>query len=254
MNRSPWFDSAIVDETYVFPRANVALVAVPKNACTSLKASLLAAEGVTTDGLDSEGVHRLASEFRMMTSESLAGRRTLIALRNPFTRLRSAYFDKFVLKPNEDAENVIQAIWKSQRGKQRVSKGASVSFSEFIGYLRYAPNHTLDLHYRPQIDFFWLSFSHVVLVDEPGHLESTLGRLGVLPVPAPDGNATSSRFLSCPPDWGAQTDGAEWRRFFEQEGGLPPVEQLLTPWLFYRIRERFADDFSLVANAKPSES
>ena len=86
-----------------FPSSNIRYTFILKNACSTVKATLLSREGVDVNVMDIDEVHLLARAF--VCTETQAGR-TLAVVRDPAKRFVSAFLDKIVTNPR-------QAVWRT---------------------------------------------------------------------------------------------------------------------------------------------
>lgn len=144
-----------------FPAAEVNLLWIPKNSCTSVKKTLLAFEPEekrsrirqhrfhetmqSTFGLDIKQFFN--DDFGPLT----------VLVRHPAERLVSCYIDKFVnplLKDRNFEPFVIPHIIAAQiLCGVKPDTDRSISFSEFVDYIIATPPWRLDAHWRPQADF-----------------------------------------------------------------------------------------------------
>lgn len=77
-------------------------------------------------------------------------------VRNPWTRLISAYLDKFVIKPKirksfflpRNIKEAIEAFYKSQGLEPDYNK--SITFRQFVEYVNITDDKCLDGHWKPQ--------------------------------------------------------------------------------------------------------
>ena len=129
-------------------------VETPKVACTTIKAVLQGAEGRKVDQVGADAIHNRGQSplhspknnpklfFRILNSES-AYRFTFV--RNPYTRLLSAYLDKIRQKPIFDE-------WRVRRLQQlSLPINENISFHDFVKSLENADPQKMDAHWRPQV-------------------------------------------------------------------------------------------------------
>lgn len=154
-------------------------VETPKVACTTIKAILQSAEGRDVQSLSFDEIHcRSKSPLKapienpalflaILNSKSA---RTFTFVRNPYTRLLSAYIDKIaatnlqvavlgngkslrkVLPPlvSETPLNAIQRARAERLEKLSLPTEEKVSFEQFVNALKNAEPITMDAHWRPQ--------------------------------------------------------------------------------------------------------
>lgn len=106
----------------------------PKNACSTMKASLLGVDGSTHDLFEAVFL-RGAVDF---------SKPTFCISRNPYDRAISAYLDKIVRQKYKPISNEFFARFNIQNDR-------NLTFREFLEYLRSDETpHTLNAHFRPQ--------------------------------------------------------------------------------------------------------
>ncbi|UOD51427.1 sulfotransferase family 2 domain-containing protein [Orrella daihaiensis] len=145
-----------------YPSLNILFTYIPKNACSTLKYSL----GVASKEISREqNPHMTEHKFRYADKRALypSNSRPIICFRNPFERLVSAFLDKFARSvPEAEASLVLDKIRKIKN----IGDNRSISFIDFVRFLKDQPSRQLDLHWRPQVDFiFFESYYEVFLVD-----------------------------------------------------------------------------------------
>ncbi|MEM1388979.1 MAG: sulfotransferase family 2 domain-containing protein, partial [Pseudomonadota bacterium] len=161
----------VLDYMLWFPAKDVTLLWIPKNSCTSIKASLLKFEPEAVQAkIRPERFHETVEKnfgvpLKTFVDDTFGPLTVLI--RHPFERLVSCYIDKFV-KPVKSGEPFEEFVYGHIKAAQRHlwlfgrNLELSLSFAEFVDYTLVSPPWTLDAHWRPQADFL------CGLADRPG--------------------------------------------------------------------------------------
>jgi Sulfotransferase family len=129
---------------------------IMKCACTTIKTLLLELEGLP---IDSNVWRRHSKRYnyfpgtahlsQKMQRDIFAGRTQtfkFVVVRNPYTKLASAYRDKLVLKP--------RTVWSDQIRRSAKAFGLPLSphitFAEFVAVASRQTVREMDIHWRPQ--------------------------------------------------------------------------------------------------------
>ena len=229
---------------YGYPRLRLAYTYIPKNACTALKRTLGHAQGWLT--AESRSAHEMRRTWWLsgLASYPLA-RDRVVVVRDPFDRVLSAYYSKFVLARDGIAE---QAMATGLAAALR--PGATrddVTFADFVGYLSRTPDRVLDDHWRPQHDFLIGSYNQVVRFDRLDEDSGFLRQRGLALDPA-GARATSTIATDLGTGW-SDRPAARLRVLRRRRGLLPSGESMYDDRLRAVIGERFGDDVDLVARA-----
>lgn len=136
--------------TYCSPKHKFVYLAVPKTASSSIVSWLLKLEGLQWNDEDKKNNrYRIVQRhLRLVQHPGLQGSFKFTIIRNPLSRLVSAYLDKFVGGGHIPAASVMKRLGKGTEG---------ISFREFIDYLAHADLKNVDAHWMPQaflIDIF----------------------------------------------------------------------------------------------------
>ena len=130
------------------PKCGLVYIRNPKAGCSSIQKSLWLAEdpGSFTGSPHQRSTgpfnHALGRAIR--NPGLIARATTFSVVRNPYSRLLSAYFDK-VLAPED------RQVWKTIRGRLGISRQANPSLSEILERMLEDPEPlTMDQHLRPQ--------------------------------------------------------------------------------------------------------
>ena len=120
---------------------------IPKNGCTTLRASLATANGFIDDAnAQINWIHNNSYTFSATLSELVTARYTFTILRCPFSRLVSMFLDKFVDKT--------PVAWTFYRSSNNRFDPDNITFSNFIHLLIEQPQLiNADIHWKRQNDF-----------------------------------------------------------------------------------------------------
>ncbi len=120
---------------------------IPKNGCTTLRASLATENGFITDIKQQiNWLHNNSYTFSANLRELACADYTFTVLRCPYGRLVSLFLDKFVDKT--------PIAWTFYRCSNNKFEPDDISFNDFINYLSQYPHLlTAEIHWRKQSDF-----------------------------------------------------------------------------------------------------
>jgi hypothetical protein len=228
----------------VVPSRRLVFAAIPKNGCSDLKhwfISLVEPQKLADPAFrlhaHCRAAHTLASLDPAGRAELLHESFTLAFVREPVSRVVSAYVEKFVRPaPNELFEPAREVIAQVAPGR-----GDGITFREFVRFLEEAPDEHLDSHWRGQA-----SFLVGVRIDLLGRMEcmgEVLGVLGTELGMPPRGvtrrNATG--YTEARGELLADVTSSE----LHSSGVLPPAADLVSADLRGRIEARFREDAML---------
>ena len=237
-----------------FPSSNIRYTFILKNACSTVKATLLNREGFDVNVMDIDEVHHLARAY--LCTETQKGQ-TLAVVRDPAKRFVSAFLDKIVANPRP-------AVWRSvvMHPSNRLSLpeliGSSsveeleierLTFLDFSRAVALIPDVHLEAHLRSQSWFLaGRQHDHLLSFDSPGwqgQLTDLVG--GNLVVVRPHG----TQQYTCPdhtfPGADIMTVG-DLRNIFQLTGRLPSVKDLLSQKAIDLIRTRYKRDYTAIAD------
>lgn len=239
------------------PSRRLVCAAIPKSGCSELKhwfISLVEPERLLDPSFRlhayCRATHTLAwfapQERERLLRESF----TMAFVREPVSRVVSAYVEKFVRAATgelfEPAREVIAALG--------VEPTRGITFREFVSYLAGSPDEHLDSHWRPQAAFLRGGGVRIDLLGRMESIPSMLGALGQalgMPLRA-DGRRNATGYTPARGVNVADVPSA----LLHESGVLPPVSDLIDEELRERIEQRFRDDAMLYEGATdgPSES
>jgi hypothetical protein len=223
------------------PARRLVCVAIPKNACTDLKhwfVSLVEPGKLAEPGFRLHAyvraTHTLAGKPRAEAERVVRESFTLAFVREPVSRVVSAYVETFV-RPGpgalfEPAREVLAALG--------VEASRGITFREFVDFLERTPDEELESHWRPQACFVrGVRIDLLVRMEAAAPVLEGLGReLGMPPREARRPNATGYT-----PASGALMAGVSSGEL-HAKGVLPPVLDLVDDGLRRRVVSRFAED------------
>lgn len=228
----------------VAPSRRLVFAAIPKSGCSDLKhwfISLVEPEKLQDPSFrlhaHCRATHTLAQHPPERREVLLRESFTLAFVREPLSRVVSAYVEKFV-RPSlrelfEPAREVIAQIAQGQ------SDG--ITFREFVRFLDEASDDHLDSHWRPQA-----AFLKCVRIDLLGRMEAlpamleTLGsELGMPARPATRRNATG--YTAARGELFADVPSSH----LHEKGILPPASDLYDEALREMVASRFQTDVML---------
>ncbi len=123
---------------------------IPKNGCTTLRASLAVANGFISGNDISNSninwVHNNTYTFSASLEALICTKYRFTVLRCPYAKLVSLFLDKFVDKT--------PVAWNFYRQTSNIYDLNTITFTDFINHLHKYP-HTIngDIHWRRQTDF-----------------------------------------------------------------------------------------------------
>jgi hypothetical protein len=118
---------------------------IPKNACSTLRFSIAIENGCLTPYGDVHWIHNNNATFKATLSSLMRARFTFLILRCPFSRVLSAFLDKFLERTPDS--------WAYYKHTNRVIELNELTFHDFILSLKKPTNLNSNIHWRPQSDF-----------------------------------------------------------------------------------------------------
>ena len=148
---------------------------IPKCACTTIKTLLLQVEGLPVDSNiwrrhqkeynGFPGTHNLTIEEQLDIFEGRTNTFKFVIVRNPYTRLASAYCDKIQLNP---APYLFRKIRKSAT-EHDILLSDPITFEQFVTVVSRQSVEEMDAHCRPQ---YYEGRFGVVQYDFVGRMEA----------------------------------------------------------------------------------
>ncbi len=243
----------------VSPSYGIVYCPIPKNANTALKHILVEAEKLPDDEKLHINIHNYLNTYQtgMTLSEYSYDKASdfltdsiyfkFCIIRDPFTRLASAYVNKFITDPLEwpFCRDVIATVYE-RGGFIRPDYEKSITFQQFIEYLYFMDEQVLDIHWRPQYLFLGNYHFELFKLENINKLFDELeARLGY-----PINRSTKNPSLSLSKE--QQSLDPPNERYdlvypfqFRQANFLPSVEQLYTPELRELVRAKYAKDIEV---------
>jgi hypothetical protein len=234
----PWGDY-LVD-----PARRLVCAAIPKSGCSDFKhwfVSVVEPEKLTNPSFrlhaHCRATHALSLIPPPRRSELLRDSFTIAFVRDPLSRVVSAYVEKFVRAgPHELFEPAREVLALHD---SRPDEG--ISFRQFVEFLRRAPDEHLDPHWRPQAAF--ITGVRVDLLGRMEHQPAILAELGrILGAPdRADGRRNATGYTPGTGEFLADIPSATLHR----KGQLPPASDLYDDVLRAAVLDRFGDDAML---------
>ncbi|XP_063951937.1 carbohydrate sulfotransferase 9-like [Lytechinus pictus] len=172
-----------LSQIYIFPKLKMMYCFVPKVATTSLKQLLLAIHGYpesTYDNPHKEFPHRflrVRQFLRNKTKKKLLGYNRFLFVRNPYTRLLSAFRDKLQDYPNaftaELQSRVKEWIRKYEPKLAKKYPSDRISFEEFVTH--YLKADTKNIHWGDMFELCHPCTFHYDFIGDYETIESDKG-------------------------------------------------------------------------------
>ncbi len=250
----------------------VVYISIPKVACTALKATVIMNSprriAYEESGIGGDGdIHKFCGAEAKRNKELdesvvLPSARTFrfAVIREPMKRLVSAYLGKFVkahgvsLSPGVNYNRNIAIRYGQAHAGIDADLNRSITFEEFVNFLKLAPNAHLDSHWMPQSRIIGKDLSVYDHVGKMEFLDKTWDVLAQRFSYRPE--TDMSRHLR-----GDTKHALTYNRQSTIEtpqrltpavlraaarsGGFPPPEAFLTPSIRDILAERYADDIRI---------
>ena len=118
---------------------------IPKNACSTMRASIAYANGCMSNPRNFNWIHQNNSTFIASLSDLIKADYTFVILRCPYARLASVFLDKIVSK--------FPPAWIFYNQINRKIELDDITFTSFVNQLAIKPISDGNEHWKPQIDF-----------------------------------------------------------------------------------------------------
>ncbi len=238
-----------------FPTSDIRYTIIPKNACTTVKATLLFREGVSVNPMNVDEIHLVLAEA-YLCNETQQGL-TLAVVRDPAKRFVSAFLDKIVANP-------LQQVWRSviKHPSIRLSLPKLVNLSPFdeleiekLTFLDFSravaliPDIHLEIHLRSQSWYLaGRKHDHILSYDSPNWQRQLADLVGCdVVVVRPHGTQP----YACPdntfPGADTMTIG-DLRNNFQLTGRLPAAKDFLSPEAIDILQARYTCDYTAIAD------
>jgi hypothetical protein len=225
---------------------------IPKNASSSLKALclLLEKEHDYEKVLQPNWLHSYANQHLTLSRYSRAEAQAFLndpryfkfcIVRNPWSRLVSAYLDKFLQTPTLPwIAKEIDNIYRYNGREPNCQK--SISFRQFVEYLAAAHGQAPNIHWRPQYHFLGaVQFHFMARFETLAEDFQVIKQVAKLPVDLPWRNQTAHKQ--------AFAQAQDWADLYPAElrgcATLPPYQKFYTPDLVEIVRQRYQTDIEL---------
>lgn len=143
----------------ISPRLDFIYFSIPKNACSTIKVLLRSLfediNKIRTDVHDRQNSLLLRpcdigyENFLKMLEDSSVFKFTVV--RNPYSRILSAYLDKFIKLPKYDVEGYQIFLSQLVGGKEIDEYTSNISFLSFLKLINEKQPYGMNEHWRPQV-------------------------------------------------------------------------------------------------------
>jgi hypothetical protein len=147
-----------IDHTLYEPRTKCMATFIPKNGCTNLRYSFALANNLISTPEDIDWIHSNNQSMNANLENIQNSIYTFVVLRNPYERLASAFWNKFIEVEGDHYEKessgqIFRDIFNAELDSASID-----SFKDFINTLWINPSlMSRDTHLRHQTDFLLLS-------------------------------------------------------------------------------------------------
>lgn len=229
----------------IYP-SNTIYTLIPKNACTSLRASIATANGFfdTSDNLKDRinWIHNNTYTFSAQIRELLRADYTFTILRCPFSRLASLFLDKFV--------DITPVAWNFYRNSNNAYPPETINFHKFIDLLQEQPHlRTSDIHWRCQTDFLifkeyddYFNFDNFSLIEPILENKIDLKLVDTRDIT----HHGKTKYRKLDGDY-SQMSTADLK-LLKNSGSLPSDASLYTPELKEKVFKLYESDFNIRNN------
>ena len=168
------FDFAIKHTLYD-PKTKCLASFIPKNGCTNLRYSFAVANNLISSPEDIDWVHSNNQSMNANLESIQNSDYSFVILRNPYERLASAFWNKFLDNSEEDLIDQSGEIFRNLLNKNN-SRNEINSFKDFVNNLWEDPLLiSKDTHLRYQTDFLLLSnYDNYFSLNDFQHLQEEL--------------------------------------------------------------------------------
>ena len=214
---------------------------IPKNGCTTLRASLATENGFITDiKKQINWLHNNSYTFSGSLKELVCADYTFTVLRCPYGRLVSLFLDKFVDKT--------PIAWTFYRSSNNKFEPDDISFSDFINYLTQHPAVLgAEIHWRKQSDFLiyeeyddYFDFSDFKNIKKTLKKKINLELIDTRDIT----NHGREKYHVIDNINHSETSVITLKQLKEQ-GSLPSLESMYTKELRKKVQQLYQQDFSI---------
>lgn len=213
---------------------------IPKNGCTTLRLSIALANGAIAEPAQWSWVHLNNDTFRPSLRELALASYRFTVLRCPLGRLLSCFLDKFVKRTPE--------AWQFQAAASGVPELGKLTFRKFCTEVARPPVKTLNIHWRPQVEFLvYASYDDIFCFEAFGEIPPRLKeRTGMAVVDArPLAKHDSSQLEELPGE-SSFADMEVWQiESILMRGQCPAPERFFDSEMRDAIEKAYAADFRL---------
>ncbi len=238
--QNPLFQFAQRHALSIYP-SNTIYSFIPKNGCTTLRASLATANGFINDiEKQINWIHNNSYTFSANLKELSCADYTFTILRCPYERLVSLFLDKFV-----DKTPVAWTFYRSSNNKFELD---DISFSDFINYLNQHPALlNAEIHWRKQSDFLiYKNYDDYFDFSDFQQIQTTLKRKINLDLVDTRHITNHGREkYQIITDTNHSKTSVITLKKLKQQGYLPALENMYTKELKQKVQRLYQADFSI---------
>lgn len=238
--QNPSFQFAQRHALSIYP-SNSIYSFIPKNGCTTLRASLATANGFITDiEKQINWLHNNSYTFSGSLKELICADYTFTVLRCPYGRLVSLFLDKFVDKT--------PIAWTFYRSSNNKFEPDDLSFSDFINYLSQYPTIlNAEIHWRKQSDFLlyeeyddYFDFSDFKIIKTTLKKKINLELIDTRDIT--NHGREKYRVIK---DGNYSTTSVIKLKQLKEQGSLPSLESMYSEELKKKVQQLYEQDFSI---------
>lgn len=231
-------------------RQNAIYSFIPKNGCTTLRASLAVANGfllVEEVKKNINWVHNNTYTSSSSLKDLACADYTFTVLRNPYSRLVSLFLDKFVDKT--------PVAWNFYRQSNNIFDLDKITFFDFVDFLYRTPSAVqADIHWRRQEDFLiyknyddYFNFEDFQVIEDTLNAKLKLELIDTRQITKhgrDQHRAISTQDFSKTP--------VDELKLLKQKGHIPDVDSMLSSSIKPMIDKIYQADFKLyLLSTKP---
>jgi hypothetical protein len=238
LNRNGQHNFAQIHALNIY-NSNAVYSFIPKNACSSMRTTLAIANGCIKDVSDFNWIHTNNHTFSCSLRELATAQYTFTVLRCPYSRLASAYLDKFV-----DRDTV---AWQYVDLHERKINVEDITFDFFVRSMKSPNILNSDIHWKPQVNFLvYETYDDYFCLEDFKLAISTLKEkldLSVVDARSLTQHGVGNYKPAKGRDFNLMTPNQLFQK--KQKGSLPTYENLYTDELVSIVKKVYKADLAL---------
>lgn len=222
---------------------------IPKNACSTMRASLARANGCIRDENDIHWIHHNNHTFAADLPELVRADYTFVILRCPFARLASVYHDKIVSRGG-------LVTWNLQQLTDRKVDLDELTFADFAELMSKPAIRNGNIHWRPQVDFLvYEEYDDYFCLEDFDKARKTLkDRIGLELIDARPLTKHGISHLEQLDDADYSKTSAHEIYLMKREGKVPSARSLYDDKSIELVAKHFASDIELYSQIFGTEN